>query len=232
METKNYHRDEVYLQNQDLFRNIFRVVFKKVLKYKKRGSILEVGSSMGLLLDIFRNAGWVVQGIEPSEKSSLYAKKIGIPTIGETFEESKISGKYDVIILNHVLEHLTDPARVLKKAHRLLNNDGIIVVNVPNAGSLAARIYGDSWEYVLTKEHLWQFTPNSLNGVLSDSGFKMLEWNAVSGVWEYDNPAAEIWQSLTNFKKRFFRNVLTAIPAWFVTRLKMGTGLSVVAQKQ
>lgn len=229
---KRYHRDEVYLKNQELFRNIFTTVFKKVSRYKKKGKVLEIGSSTGLLLDLFRNNGWEVQGIEPSKKSSDYALKMDIPTLTTTFEKSALKKKYDVIILNHVLEHLKNPPGVLKEAHRLLNSGGIIVVNVPNAGSLSARIYKESWEYVLPDEHLWQFTPQALFDLLIDAGFKVVEWSAASGIWEYDSPLLELWQSLTKLKKRLFRNVLTAAPAWVVTQLKMGTGLSVVAIKK
>ncbi len=232
MGVKNYHRDEVYLKNQDQFRNIFRFTFKKVLKYKKRGLVLEIGSSTGLLLGEFKNAGWVVRGIEPSAISSSFSIERGIPTIRETFEKAKFTNKFDVVILNHVLEHMESPTNVLNKIHKLLNSRGIIVINVPNAGSLSARIYGKSWEYLLPEEHIWQFTPNALFKLLNDSGFKVLEWSATSGVWEYDNPILEVWQSLAQLKKRFFRNLLTAIPAWFITQLKLGTGLSVVAIKR
>lgn len=226
-----YHRDEVYLKNQDQFRNIFKITFKKVLKYKKKGRVLEIGSSTGLLLELFQKSGWIVQGVEPSEKSSMYSKKLGIPTIIETFEKAQIKEKFDVIILNHVLEHLENPAKALEKAHSLLDIGGIIVINVPNAGSLSARIYGDSWEYLLPNEHLWQFTPPALFKLLNNAGFKVVEWSATSGIWEYDNPVLEVWQSFIGFKKRLFRNLFTAIPSWLITQAKLGTGLSIIARK-
>lgn len=232
MGTKNYHRDEVYLQNQDQFVNIFKVTFEKVLKYKSDGSVLEIGSSTGLLLKLFKDAGWRTQGVEPSEKSSEHSLKIGIPTLKTTFEKAKIGAKFDVVIFNHVLEHLQYPQAVLKKAYNLLNTGGIIVINVPNKGSLSAKIYGSSWKYLLPKEHLWQFTPKALFSLLDNAGFKVVEWSASSGVWEYDDPIAELWQSLTSCKKRFFTGFLTAVPTWLITQLKLGTGLSIIARKK
>lgn len=228
----DYHRDEVYLENSKQFKNIFKVTLKKVLKYKKSGRVLEVGSSTGLMLELFQKRGWVVQGVEPSAKSSAYSIERGIPTIRETFEKGQIAGKFDVIIFNHVLEHLKDPSKVLQKVYGLLSKDGIVVINVPNAGSLSARIYGKSWEYLLPEEHLWQFTSDKLFKLLGDARFKIVEWSATSGIWEYDSPITEVWQSLTELKKRFFRNSITAIPAWLITKMKMGTGLSVVAIKR
>ncbi|MEK7521773.1 MAG: class I SAM-dependent methyltransferase [Patescibacteria group bacterium] len=227
----NYHRDEVYLENQELFKNIFKATLKKVLNYKKKGKVLEVGSSTGLLLSLFQEKGWEVQGVEPSEKSSTHAIKIGIPTIRTTFEKAKITGKFDVVVLNHVLEHMKNPEPVLRKVNQLLNDKGIVVVNIPNAGSLSAKIYREKWKYRLPEEHLWQFTPNSLKTLLEKTGFSILSWKAKSGIWEFDNPILELWQSLVGFKKRFFYNILTAIPTWFISQFKMGTGLSVIVKK-
>ena len=228
---ESYHRDDVYIQNQSLFRNIFRATLKKVLKYKKKGSVLEVGSSTGLLLTLFLEAGWDVTGVEPSKKSSEYARNRGIRTINETFEKAVTLEKYDVIVFNHVLEHLKDPEEVLKKAYGLLKDDGILVINVPNAGSLSARVYKKNWKYLLPEEHLWQFTPGSLRKLLTKQKFSILEWEAKSGIWEFDNPLAELVSSFVGFKKRFFENFLTAIPTWFISKAKFGTGLSITAKK-
>ena len=227
----SYHRDEVYIRNESLFRNIFKTTLKKVLIHKKGGRVLEIGSSTGLLLKLFQEKGFAVTGVEPSSKSSRYAIKRGINTITKSFERAKLNGKFDVVILNHVLEHLKDPKEVLNKTWNLLNNDGIIVINVPNAGSLSAKIYGKNWEYVLPKEHLWQFTPTSLSKVIEESGFSIVNWEAKSGIWEFDNPLLELCQSFTGLKKRFFKNFLTIIPTWFISQLKLGTGLSVIAIK-
>ena len=227
----SYHRDDVYIQNERLFRNIFKATLKKILKYKKKGSVLEVGSSTGLLLTLFLDVGWEVTGVEPSKKSVEYAKNHGIRTINKTFEKADIDGKYDVVIFNHVLEHLKDPEEVLKKAYGLLKDDGILVINVPNAGSLSARVYKNNWKYLLPEEHLWQFTPGSLKELLNKQKFSILEWEAKSGIWEFDNPLAELVSSLMGFKKRFFENFLTAIPAWFISQTKLGTGLSMIAKK-
>src|SRR3989344_659844 len=150
----------------------------------------------------------------------------------ELFENAKIKEKFDVVILNHVLEHLEQPEKVLQKIHSLLNKRGIIAINVPNAGSLSAKIYGASWKYVLPDEHLWQFTEKALKSLLEKNGFSVLSWEAKSGIWEFDNPILELWQSFFGIKKRFLTNIITALPTLIVTKLKLGTGLSVIAIKK
>lgn len=228
---ESYHRDEVYIENNNLFENIFKTTHKKVLKYKKAGRILEIGSSTGLLLELFKNKGFEVLGVEPSEKSSAYALSRGIPTIKSTFEKAEIQGKFDCVILNHVLEHLKDPAGILDRIYNLLENDGILIINVPNAGSLSAKVYKESWEHRLSEEHLWQFTPGSLISLLQEHRFSIISWEAKSGIWEFDSPLVELVSSFIGLKKRFFKNLLTALPTWFISQLKLGTGLSIIAKK-
>lgn len=227
----NYHRDEVYEKNENQFRNIFTKIYKNVEKYKSSSKVLDIGSSTGLLLLIFKENGWEVQGIEPSKSAREYAVEKGIPTIEGNFEDTKINGKFNVVTMDHVLEHMADPDIVLEKVNKLLNENGVLIVNVPNFGSLSAKINGANWEYVLPQEHLWHFTQKSMELLMKKHGFNLLSWEAKSGIWDYDNPLLELWQSLDGLKKRFVKNLLTAIPAWFISRLKLGTGLSVIAKK-
>lgn len=232
MQKRQYHRDKVYLENQDLLENSFRKTFKIVSKLKKGGRVLDIGSSTGLMLKIFKDVGWEVQGIEPSPKASVYSIKQGIPTLKTTFEKAKLkNGYYDVVIFNHVLEHLDNPIKTLEKAQTALKKGGLMVISVPNFGSLSARIYGAEWQYVLPQEHKWHFTCRALSVLLKAHGFRVLQWSARSGIWEYGDPTKEVLQALITGKKRFFSDILTAIPTWFVSQSKLGTGLSVIAQK-
>src|SRR3989344_622468 len=78
---ENYHRDFEYTQNQAIFRNIFLKRYKIISKLvRKRGNVLEVGCSTGVFLEIFKQNGWNVLGIEPSESGSV-AKAKGIKII-------------------------------------------------------------------------------------------------------------------------------------------------------
>lgn len=230
--TSAYHRDWVYKEREAQFRNIFQKRVGIIEKFAERGRALEVGSSTGVLLSLLKERGWNVAGVEPSKEAASVAKKRGIPTIVLPFERVRVTGeKYDVVIFNHTLEHMINPLTILKKAGSILKTGGTLFIDVPNFASLAARVAGASWKYILPNEHRWHFTPSALFNLLNKSGFSPVWWEAHSGVWGYANPAREVWESLSGGKMRFFTNMLTLLPAWIITKLGVGTGLTIIAKK-
>lgn len=227
-----YHRDPVYIKEEKQFSNIFLKRVGIILKFKSNGKALEVGSSTGLLLSLLRDKGWDVLGIEPSGTASGSARNRGIPTLTTTFELVQLPKQsFDLIIFNHVLEHLRDPIAALKKTKRLLKKDGLILIDVPNFGGLVARLKGVFWEYLAPKEHLWHFTKDSLLIILEREGFQIIYNQTHSGILDYGNPGKELWKSFIGGKKRFIRNLLTAVPSFLVTILNLGSGLTIVAKK-
>lgn len=220
---KQYHRDNQYHENESLFRDIFLKRLQIINKLKKPGRILEIGSSIGVMLKLFKDSGWEVLGIEPSKKACEIANQRGIKTINSSFEKaSLIKSSFDIVILNHVLEHLDNPKQILDKCHQVLAKNGIVFVDVPNFGSLSARLWKSHWPYLLLDEHNWHFTRQSLNKLFTSSGFKEIYWEARSGLWD-----------LGKFiiKKRLIFSYLSLFPDFIITKLKLGTSLTVIGQK-
>ncbi len=227
-----YHRDPVYASEQEQFRNIFEKRVAILTKFKRISRALEVGSSVGTFLSLLQTRGWEVRGVEPSKAAAQAAQKGGIPTTIDTFEETNLpEATFDVVIFNHVLEHMSDPFTVLRKAHKVLRKEGLVFIDAPNFGGLSARILGSRWQYILPREHRWHFTPQALSLLLGKAGFKVLYWETHSGIWNYGNPAKEIWQSLIKRRKRFFMNIITLLPSFIATKMGMGSGVTVIAQK-
>lgn len=231
-----YHRDETYKSEEEQFKNIFAKRAATISNLKLQGDplkILEVGSSTGLLLALLKKKGWGVLGIEPSKKAAEVAKERAIKTLNTSFEQAKIKKEsFDLVVLNHVLEHMENPIGVLAKVSQLIKKDGIVFIDVPNFGSLSAKIFGNSWKYILPEEHRWHFTYTSLKNLLERTGFRVIFRETRSGIWDYQNPAKEIWDSARGLKKRFIPNILTAVPTYFLGKLKLGTSLTVIARKK
>lgn len=228
---KEYHRDESYVKEERLFENIFEKRVKIISRFKQKGSVLEIGCSTGLMLSLLMSRGWEVTGIEISRKAAKIAEKRGIKVIIQSFETSEINQKFDLIVLNHTLEHLTDPEEVISKAYSLLNDKGLLYIDVPNFGGLSAKVYGMNWPLLLPEEHLWHFSEKSLSFLLEKLGFRIIFINKSSGIWDYANPMQGVLQSLIHLKKRFFNELITAVPSFLITKLGLGTDLMMIAKK-
>lgn len=222
----NYHRDKDYLENESTFRNIFLKRYFLMIRFiEAEGRVLDVGCSNGVFLDIFREKGWETWGVEPSGSGSA-AKNKGHKIIKDTFEKAKLQEDYfDLIILNHTLEHLDNPLQVLTKIYKLLKYDGVLFVDVPNAGGLGAKLLGKCWPYRLPLEHKWQFTKQSLTVFLEKSGFKILHFESRSGIFEYANPFLEL------SRPRFLLDLFAAPYSLLATILDMGDSMSFIAKK-
>lgn len=225
MRKENYHRDEDYKKYESLFENIFLKRVNLISEFVKKGRMLEVGSATGVMLKLFAKNGWDALGVEPSG-SYKEARKKGLRVLNTKFEDAKLPQDYfDLIVLNHTLEHMVNPKQVIEKIKLVLKDKGIVFIDVPNFGSLSSKILGKKWPYLLPLEHKSQFTKESLTKLLKDSGFEVLHWESRSGIFEYANPLKELG------RKRFLIDILTSPYALVATFLGMGDSMSFVAKK-
>ncbi len=157
---------------------------KELLKYKKKGRLLDVGFGSGTFLRLAKENGFEVNGTEISEYACRYVNDhYGIDVFRGDLEEARFpSDSFDVVTLWHALEHLPDPRSTLEKIHRILKKDGLLVVAVPNLNNFITRIL-----YFLAKGkklklfsinakelHLWHFSPHSLSRMLQETGYGVM----------------------------------------------------------
>lgn len=231
-QVSSYHRDNQYMDNNEQFRNIFQYRIDLITKYKKHGRVLEIGSSTGLMLYLLKNLGWEVTGIEPSEKAANHSINLGIKTIKKSIDQTRLPMKsFDVVILNHTLEHLDNPVKTLSNVYKILKKDGLLLVSVPNFSSLSSKILGCHWYFLLPLEHKWHFSQRSLISLLNLTGFKAKECRTASGVFDYADPVLELRQAALGLKKRFFREIFTLIPDFLISQLNLGSGQTILAIK-
>ena len=72
-----------------------------------------------------------------------------------------------------MLEHTPDPKTEVRETHRLLKEDGLLVINYPDIGSWMARLMGRSWVFLLDV-HLFYFTRMTIRKLLEDAGFDVV----------------------------------------------------------
>lgn len=144
-----------------------------------KGRLLDVGAAAGYMLKAPKDAGWDVEGVEPSLVLRDYARKrFGIDMKSATVEEAEFpAGSFDAVTLMDVLEHVTDPAGTLGEVCRVLKPGGLVVVNYPDISDFFARLAGRRWWFLLSA-HLYYFTPETLAKLLEKTGFEPLEVKA------------------------------------------------------
>src|SRR4030042_2491959 len=166
--TSNTQDNELAIRNYSYGR-----VYKKILSEKNKGSIFDVGFGTGLFLSYFKELEWDVNGIELSKDALKYALSVynlkGLKT--GSIESLKVKkNSYDVITFNSSLEHLFSPKEAIKKAYKMLKNDGILVITVPNLESLGFLIFKKHWLGLHPPKHLYNFTQFTLSELLKDTG--------------------------------------------------------------
>jgi len=185
---------ESYLSKQDienaswLLKEAIRYGIKKrgrfITRYKKSGRLLDIGCASGLFLNGMREQGnWELYGVEPNEYAAKIAQeqynlnvKIGL------LEEAEYPDRFfDVVTLWDVLEHLHDPKAQMREIHRILKPDGFIIFRVPNANSFDAKIFKHYWAGLDAPRHLYVFTFDTLNKLLTSTGFRIINKNTNSG---------------------------------------------------
>ncbi|MEM7356532.1 MAG: class I SAM-dependent methyltransferase [Acidobacteriota bacterium] len=164
------------------------------------GRILDVGCGRGWMLSRFHRRGWHAIGVEKSLEAVVAASQPGLeflaqPTLSDCGLEPE---SFDVITLWHSLEHLEDPWETLDEIARLLAPGGIVVVEVPNLGSLQARLSRGGWFHLDPPRHRVHFTLDQLIEDLETRGLSILDRQTFS--LEY-GPYG-MWQSLLNLATR------------------------------
>lgn len=136
-------------------------------------SILDIGCSTGILLDILKNKGFVnICGLDPSKISCEKVVQRNINARQGSIYEKMIDfeDNFDVIILVQVLEHLYDVDKAIIQMKKWLKDDGYIYISVPDAASY--QDYYGNISSVLCAEHINHFSEISLNRVMEKHGFK------------------------------------------------------------
>jgi SAM-dependent methyltransferase len=156
-----------------IFTRIWRDPF--LIPFVGEGKILDVGSGLGFTLARYREWGWIPFGVEFSSAGARFAREtLGLPVFhGELLDAKFPSESFDVVLFQHSLEHFLSPTLELREAHRILKGSGRLVVMVPNAGGVDARLFGRWWVNWDLPRHMYHFTSRTASALLAKTGFRV-----------------------------------------------------------
>lgn len=183
-----YYQSETYVSHSDTREGLINKLYHLVRNYtlgqkcklvKKMtglftGHLLDIGAGTGAFTNIMQSKGWSVKGLEPDGTAREQAKKnydleLLTPHAIHQFE----AGSFDAITLWHVLEHVHDLDGYWNHFKRLLNENGQLIIAVPNYTSSDARHYGAYWAAYDVPRHLYHFSPAAIEELGRKYGFEL-----------------------------------------------------------
>lgn len=167
-------------------KGIFRHFLATSIKDKGEGRLLDVGSGYGIFLSLAKDLGWEVNGIELSEDACQFARKNFSLNVfcGDLKEASFPKDHFDVVTLWNVLDHTTNPLKQLLEIKRILKDNGLLFIRLPNfLFQGKSRSIGDAFDKLffgrtylsrkISVSHLYAFTPFSITNMLKRAGFSI-----------------------------------------------------------
>lgn len=205
------------------------------------GRLLDIGCGDGGAILHLQKRGWSVHGIDFDPGAVEAARRRGIAVdLGDVAERSYPGASFDVVTLNHALEHLVDVRKTLREVLRILRPGGQILIVTPNAASWLSRRYGSDWQGLEPPRHLQIFTPRALCQLVSDAGFSKVTAEttarSANGVaraaWKFRKDGHWDMQSRPSLSERIRMELVQQWEVWMVARNPdAGEELVVVAVK-
>jgi SAM-dependent methyltransferase len=166
------------------FKFICRIIKEKFPHAK---TILDVGCSRGLFLEIARDEGFLVTGVEPMEHLAKETISRGFDVINGFFPQMEylLDKKYDIIIFNDSLEHIPNLQEMLQGIKTYLTDKGCAIINMPTSEGLVFKTstvlyklgikipYYRMWQRGFASPHVHYFNLQNLKKLFENNGFAM-----------------------------------------------------------
>ncbi len=183
---ERYYESEAYISHTDAKNSIVDKIYQTVKRYSLKRklalinsfspsekTVLDFGAGTGDFLVVAKNHGWQIQGVEPNINARTKANEKGIHLHSNL--EPIQNRTFNVITLWHVLEHLPNLEKQIKNIVSLLDENGTLVIAVPNFRSYDAKHYGDFWAAFDVPRHLWHFSKKSIKKLFEPHGLQLMK---------------------------------------------------------
>lgn len=152
--------------------------------FKQPGRVLDVGCAAGYFLQVMREEGWDVTGLEPSDAIRPQAEeRLGSENVhaGILGDCDLKEGSFDLVTMWDVIEHIPDVVAAVREVRKLLAPGGLFLIETQNVASRAAKTLGKKWQHYKHAEHIYHFDPATIRRVLDEGGFVIVENSARLG---------------------------------------------------
>jgi len=180
-----------YYESKSVNYGISHTRRRKILELIDRNGlrVLDVACASGYLGERIKSAGNYVAGLEISEAAAQKARQVldavFVGDIQDDWPAELRNGKYDLVIMAEILDHIFDPIAVVRRARETLRNSGSIIITVSNFLIWKNRIKFLFGKFAYTDQgafdfgHIRWFTWRYLKTVLAEGGFKITRQNHI-----------------------------------------------------
>jgi len=146
--------------------------------FKKIQTILDIGAGLGIFLHSFLNNNWEGTAIEPDKNACKHMRSF----LPETkiyqgyINDLNLFEKYDLITINRMLEHVSNPYLILKKVTSILKNSGYLYIELPDVRSY---FYNGPHDQDFGYGHYIIYSPITMSIMASYSGLELMSLQRV-----------------------------------------------------
>ncbi|MEX2516567.1 MAG: class I SAM-dependent methyltransferase, partial [Gammaproteobacteria bacterium] len=191
--------------------------------YQANDNILDIGAGAGFFAYVAKRNNIIIDGIEPNKGYAGFARnKLGLEAVQIGYLKDCLNfNHYNIITINHVFEHLPEPLAALQHMHKLLVEDGKIILEVPN---IMATYHAP--HKVFHIGHLYWYSTRTLAAILARAGFRVVDQiltkdtqhiNIIAektGSTEFSSPGASHAVEIKSFlaNRRPHRHYISPVP--------------------
>lgn len=142
----------------------------------KKGTHLDIGCGTGEFLNACKKSGFITAGIEPSQMARNQAiNNFGLRVSEKTDLLEYETSEFDSVSMWHVLEHVSDLNKTISSINRVLNDEGKLIIAVPNYKSWDANYYKEYWAAWDVPIHFWHFSKITIEKLFNQHKLKLIK---------------------------------------------------------
>lgn len=192
---------------ESVFYRLWMAIDGDICFHSKRGNgrLLDIGCNEGQGLQIYKQNGFMAEGLELNDRAASETRKRGFRVYADSLETFQPEQSYDVVVLSHVLEHSLNPREMLTHVARILKPDGQVWISCPNIKSWQRDVFGRYWINWHVPFHTTFFSAATLKCLLNDSGFEVIKAKyATPSLWLAQSVIASLFakQGRKNYAQR------------------------------
>ena len=147
--------------------------YGKSVPWVPNGRMLDVGCGGGANLRAMQALGWEPHGVDFSPLAVQTCRQSGLDVFqGELSQAGFQDGAFDLVSAHHVIEHVADPAALLREMFRIVKPGGMLLLRTPNSAALGRGWFGADWYANDVPRHLTLFSPDNLVVLAEKAGFE------------------------------------------------------------